>query len=454
MRLDRYLTRTRVINLQSKDLKGALSEMLCAALKGSTEKLDFDKLLGDLRQRESVMTTYLGNGVAMPHVRVKMTKPYIFVVGRCTGGLTEEGAKEYRDTRLFFMLLAADGEPRYLNVLASLARLFREQALVNYMVDAPDLNTLRDRVFMGFAGLVAKPEKKQDRFNRIMLHEGERVARACHCSAILLFSDTFTNTSVIDSDMPQFRTIRIARFTPEGKAMPSAQSKSETIIEVRSYSRHRLSQLRSAVLIGLTRGFFTYTDRLCCVGGIPGSNQLDTVCVIDVESEFQSVITREDLLPSSVKIEVMERVLGIAAEMAVEGREGRPIGSLFVLGDTKVVNSMIKPLVLNPFYGYKDEDRNVLNPFMDETIKEYSVIDGCFVIRGDGVVDSAGSLIHAPSQFYQDMPGGFGSRHSGAAAISRAADCIAIVVSASNGRVTLFRHGVMMPLMEKPIGGY
>ena len=307
--------------------------------------------------------------------------------------------------------------------------------------------------FMGFSGLIAKPEKKQDRFNRVLIREGERIARASRCSSILFFSDTFTNPASIAEDMPKFRTIRIARSTAD-KAQTTQGSKARDVIEVRSYSRQRLAQLRSAVLIGLTRGLFNYSDRLCCIGGIPGSNQLDSVCVIDVEREFQSVITREDLLPSSVKIEVMERLLGIASELAVEGREGRPVGCLFVLGDSRNVNQMIKPLVLNPFFGYREEDRNILNPFMDETIKEFSVIDGCFVVRGDGVVESAGSLIHAPSQYYQDMPGGFGARHSAAAAISRAADCIAIVVSASNGRVTLFRHGVMMPLLEKPIGGY
>jgi diadenylate cyclase len=452
MRLDRYLSKTRIIDIESKDLKGALSELLRVVVKGTKPQLDFAKLLDDLMRRETLMTTYLGNGVAMPHVRVKMSKPYIFAVGRCVNGLSAEESKENKDSRLIFMLLASDEDPRYLNVLASLARLFREQALVNYMVDSPDLSTMRERVFMGFAGLVARPEKKQDRFNRAMIREAEKIARASRCSAILLFNDTFTNPAGANEEPPRFRTVRIARYASVDSDIQ--QNKADATIEVRSYSHHRLSQLRSAILIGLTRGLFSYADRLCCVGGLPGSNQFDTICVIDVEREFQSVITREDLLPSSVKIEVVERILGIAAELAVEGREGSPVGGLFVLGDTETVNSMIKPLVLNPFYGYKEEDRNVLNPFMDETIKEYSVIDGCFVIRGDGVVESAGSLIHAPSQYYQDLPSGFGSRHSAAAAISRAADCIAVVVSASNGRVTLFRHGVMMPLMEKPIGAY
>jgi DNA integrity scanning protein DisA with diadenylate cyclase activity len=144
------------------------------------------------------------------------------------------------------------------------------------------------------------------------------------------------------------------------------------------------------------------------------------------------------------------RALGAqrSAELAVEGREGRPVGCLFVVGDTEKVKTLTKPLVLNPFYGYKEEDRNILNPFMDETVKEFSSIDGSFIIRGDGVVESAGSLIQATDSTHE-LPSGLGSRHAAAAAISVAANCISIVVSSSTSQVTLFRRGVMLPLTEK-----
>lgn len=188
---------------------------------------------------------------------------------------------------------------------------------------------------------------------------------------------------------------------------------------------------------------------MCCLGGIAGSNQLDAVVLVDVGREFQTLLTQHtDLLPDDVKPEVLERVLGIATELAVEGREGKPIGCLFVLGDTARVDKLTKPLVMNPFYGYKEEDRNILNPFMDETVKEFSSIDGAFVIRGDGVVMSAGSLIQASDNDHA-LPSGLGSRHAAAAAISVVAQCIAIAVSSSTGQVSLFRRGVMLPLMEK-----
>ena len=72
------------------------------------------------------------------------------------------------------------------------------------------------------------------------------------------------------------------------------------------------------------------------MGGIPGSNQFDTLAVIDVAQEFSSVLTEEeDLLPSRVAVEVIERILAIASELAVEGREGRPVGCLFVVATLK-----------------------------------------------------------------------------------------------------------------------
>ena len=171
--------------------------------------------------------------------------------------------------------------------------------------------------------------------------------------------------------------------------------------------------------------------------------------VVDVEREFQSgLIPQNGLLPSGVKPEVIERVIGIATELGVEGREGAPVGTLFVIGDTNAIRHYTKPLILNPFYGYKEEDRNILNPFMDETIKELSLIDGAFVLRGDGVIESAGTMIYA-SGFYHQLPGGLGTRHTSAAAISMAVDCVAITVSSSSGQVTLFRKGEMIPLIEK-----
>lgn len=450
MRLDRFLAKSRIIDIESRDLRGALEELVLVSTYRSSEEFDRNAILNALMERENAMTTYLGHGVALPHLRLKMAKrPYIFAVGRCPDGLEHDGSTEYRHVRILFLLLAAEDDRNYLNVLASLARLFRERPLVQNILEAPELKGFQERVFLAFGGLLAKPERSQNRLNRLFLKQAERIAKTSKSAALVVFSDTFAGGIEITDSFPDFRTVLVTRAATERYR---GHKKIDATIEVRSFSKERLSQLRSAILIGLTRGTFNYNDRLTCVGGLPASNQMDTVLVVEVEREFQSVLSRDtELLPSNLSIEVIERILAIATELSVEGREGRPVGAMFVLGDTDRVNTMVKPLILNPFFGYPEEDRNVLNPFMDETIKELSSIDGAFIIRGSGVIESAGTLIHAPAEFYRDMPSGLGSRHAAAAAISQASDSVAIVVSASNGQISLFRRGVMLPLLDRSV---
>jgi DNA integrity scanning protein DisA with diadenylate cyclase activity/mannitol/fructose-specific phosphotransferase system IIA component (Ntr-type) len=445
MRLDRIIARGRIVDLRSLDLEGALEELLEGCVR-SFPDLKPEALLRGLLARESTMTTYLGFGVALPHVRVKMGRRYILAIGRSRVGIRHDGALQDERVHLIVMLIAGENARDYLQVLASIAQQVKDQHLVDNLVNAPDLDALYERLVGGFGGLRAA-EAQQNRVNRLMFREAERVAQGADCRSIMVFGDTFIGGLQPGTLRSKLKTILVTRNALE----PSEDEKafSETI-QVRSFSNQRLAQLRSAMLVGLTRGVLSFSDRVCCLGGITGSNQFDTLVVVDIEREFQTLLTGStaDLLPEDVKPEVLERVIAVATELAVEGREGRPVGCLFVVGDTEKVGSLTKPLVLNPFHGYKEEDRNILNPFMDETVKEFSSIDGAFVIRGDGVVESAGSLVQATDSTHS-LPSGLGSRHAAGAAVSVAANCIAIVVSSSTGQVTLFRRGVMLPLTEK-----
>jgi len=445
VRLDKVIARSRVIDLRSIELKGALEELV-AVSAAKFPDLKPESLLKGLLARESTMTTYLGSGVALPHVRVKMGRPYILAVGRSRVGVRHDGAIGDERVKLIVMLIAGEKARDYLQVLATIARQIREPDFLNGLLTSPDVDVFYERLIAGFGG-IRPVQSQQSRVNRLMFTEAQRVAKGADCSAIMVFGDTFVGGLEPGVLKSKFKTILVTRNPIE--TSEEEKEFAETI-QVRSFSSQRMAQLRSAILVALTRAVIAASDRVCCLGGIMGSNQFDTVVVVDIEREFQTLLTgaASDLLPPDVKPEVLERVIAVATELAVEGREGRPVGSLFVVGASEKVSKLIKPLVLNPFYGYKEEDRNILNPFMDETVKEFSSIDGAFVIRGDGVVESAGSLIQATDSNH-NLPSGLGSRHAAAAAVSVAADCIALVVSSSTGQVTLFRKGVMLPLTEK-----
>jgi len=448
MRIDRHIAVSRVIDLESTAFADALSELLDVCDFSREKGLSKKRLLSDLMDREKQMTTFLGNGVCLPHTRVAMKRPYMIAIGRCPAGLDYDGQEEYRNIRYVFLLLAAKNARSYLYSLASLARVFQDKTHMERLDAAKSLKDFRKEVKLVFGGEGEKPRRRHNRFNNLILRETAKIAKGANCSTVLVFGDTFGGGVEVGAVFKGFKTVLIAHGSSDAV---SEREEIDAVLPIRSFSNDRFSQLRSAVLIGLTRGVFTSNDRLCCVGGLRQSNQFDSITVVDIEREFQTVLTtKTDMLPASVKPEVIERVLGIATELAVEGREGHPVGCLFTLGNADKISEFSKPLILNPFYGYKDEDRNILNPFMDETVKELSSIDGAFIIRGDGVLISAGSLLHAPS-YEHELPGGLGSRHAAAAAITQAVDCLAIVVSGSTGQVTLFRKGKMLPLIEKAL---
>ena len=451
MRLDRHLARQRVIELESHDLKSAFGELLAASVQ-SFPDLKPDALLRGLMQREGTMTTYLGNGVALPHVRVKMPRRYVLAVGRSRDGIVHDGTMDGEKVHLVILLLADERAHDYLQVLATVARLVKEADLVSTFVSAPTLAELHKRLVSGVGGILARPvQAQQNRINRLMIREADRVAHGAACRTIMVFGDTFVGGIEPGRWFPKTKTILVTRNHVELGDEGDAAARHFDVVQVRSFSTQRMAQLRSAMFVALTRGIINFNDRICCLGGIAGSNQFDTVVIVDVEREFQTLLGgHADLLPPDVKPEVLERVIGIAMELGVEGREGRPVGCLFVVGDSSSVERLTKPLVLNPFYGYKEEDRNILNPFMDETVKEFSSLDGAFVIRGDGVVVSAGSLLQAADSDHS-LPSGLGSRHAAAAAVSVATECVSIVVSSSTGQVTLFRRGVMLPLTERKL---
>jgi DNA integrity scanning protein DisA with diadenylate cyclase activity len=96
--------------------------------------------------------------------------------------------------------------------------------------------------------------------------------------------------------------------------------------------------------------------------------------------------------------------------------------------------------VVNPFTGYPEEQRNILDPSLEETVKEFSRIDGAFLIRGDGVIEAAGLYLRSKSRV-EGMPAGLGARHAAAAAITAETGAVSIAVSESTRRISIFRGG-------------
>ena len=139
---------------------------------------------------------------------------------------------------------------------------------------------------------------------------------------------------------------------------------------------------------------------------------------------------------------VLEQTVSLAVEIAREGREGRKIGTLLVVGDSGEVMRRSKPMILDPLQGHPDEDKRIDDPNTRETIKELAQLDGAFVVSNAGVVLSAARYIDAASDSL-NVPLGLGSRHMAGASISRQTDAVAVVVSESS-MVRMFDDGELV----------
>lgn len=136
-------------------------------------------------------------------------------------------------------------------------------------------------------------------------------------------------------------------------------------------------------------------------------------------------------LKGTIPITVLKDTIELAIEIAREGREGRKIGTLFVVGDEEKVLEFSHPLILDPLKGHKPENKRIEDMSVRETVKELAQLDGAFIISGEGIVLSATRYLNANKENV-DLPLGLGSRHVAAASISKDSDCVAIVVSESS----------------------
>jgi len=214
-------------------------------------------------------------------------------------------------------------------------------------------------------------------------------------------------------------------------------------ISVPKFDLTRMDQIKMATLIAFSQQILKAGDVFVFLTGVVG-HHVDTLVVMRVGEEFelfQSV--GQPNLTEHIRRPVFERVLRLALELANEGREGKPVGSIFVVGDHRSVQKHCSPGRINPFKGYNERARNVLDDSIADTIKEIAKLDGAFILKGNGVImEGCATLRPAPAS--TSLSAGLGTRHAAAAAITAVTRSIAVTLSESTGDVRVWRRGSMI----------
>lgn len=207
-------------------------------------------------------------------------------------------------------------------------------------------------------------------------------------------------------------------------------------------------KLTQALLLAVARELLLPGAAVIAVYSAFEAGRMDSLSYIHLE-EHLGRLTARDLqrLVSSVPLDTLKSVVDLAIEIGREGREGTPVGTLFVVGDTRRVLQHIHPAGFDPVKGYGRKERNLRDARVREAIKEIAPLDGAFIVSADGTVEKACQLIDA-GHASLTLSKGLGSRHWAAAAISKITAAVAVAVSQSNGTVRLFQNGEVILRIE------
>ena len=185
------------------------------------------------------------------------------------------------------------------------------------------------------------------------------------------------------------------------------------------------------------------------------ADTLDSVSVINLD-EHLNRLTGRDLrqLETRVPLDTLKTVVDLAIEIGREGREGKPVGTLFVVGDARKVLACSRPAGFDPVKGYSRKERNLNDARVREGVKEIAQMDGAIIVSADGTVDASCRYLDC-SAANVTLSKGLGARHWAAAAISRATNAVAVTVSQSNGTVRIFQNGETVlriePQLRRPM---
>lgn len=280
---------------------------------------------------------------------------------------------------------------------------------------------------------------------RGLLRAARKVAQDDAAEAILLLADVPFNFKTIKKELDGVRLI-VASEKPD--VQRAVREDAVDLVPLLHEPQTRQKQLSQAILEAIADDLFPSGSRVVCLYSLFERETIDSISTVNL-AEHLSKLTGRDLrrLETTVPLETLRTVVDLAVEIGRDGREGKPVGTLFVVGNHRGVMKMSHEQVHDPFRGYNRQERMIRNPRVQESVKELAQIDGAFVISSDGVVMGAGRHLDAPAENLT-LSKGLGSRHWSAAAMSKRAKAIAIAVSESTGTVRIFQDGYVVLRIE------
>jgi len=387
-------------------------------------------------KREAALPTRFGPFLAVPHAVL-----FEEFENRIAAAVVRDGVEWDSDYEnpIRLVILLVGGRQNHLQILGELADRLRDNSFQRRLIASRSPEEFLS-VFAREDEAPAKPRyhRGQD-ISAAVFKEAVRLRDSLDTAQLVLHADAFSDSRYIFDLVGKEEVLLVTRR----EGVFSGEHPDTCTPVILPYKGERNPpDVRFSLLYLLGLGVLGRNDIAVCVSGKPDSGFLDSIQVVYLinELDIQALDGSFDGFSEHVDLSVFNRVVHISVELAAEGREGRPVGTIFVLGDYEGVLPYTTKMIANPFHGYPAEDRNILDPGMEETVKEYAKIDGAFLINSDGTIESAGTFLSGQPTA-EEMQSGLGARHAAGLGITAVSSAIAVVISESTRKVTVFQSG-------------
>lgn len=286
----------------------------------------------------------------------------------------------------------------------------------------------------------------ENRESALLVEHAFDLARKLEIQTLLVLAEAVSDQRRVARHQENEKVVWLAR---EDNTPDLDPQKHQFFIRLPEEKLSRSDQFQIGLLLAVLQGQVAVDETVLCLTGLAGSRRLDNLLITNLKRDnpwFHKRIFKD--VPSRVlQSQEFFRLLDIALRFSQEGREGKAIGTTFILGDMSTLEPFLTPLILNPLEGHPARQRSIHQNDIVETLRELAALDGAFIINTRGTVERAATYLNVNADRRRiKVPAGCGARHTSAAALTLKTDALAIVVSESAGSVTAFYNGG--PILE------
>ncbi len=121
--------------VKSRTKTEALLEIL-ELVKGWKEVSDIESLKKEIFFREQLMSTGIGQGIGIPHVRFKGIQNPAVLVGVCPEGIEDYGSMDGNPVNLIFMFIVGENQHKeYLRLLSLVSSRIKDEKVREKLID-------------------------------------------------------------------------------------------------------------------------------------------------------------------------------------------------------------------------------------------------------------------------------------------------------------------------------